>query len=386
MGSSDVMGRMKFTTIAKESNLFAILEDETDTFPFLQLPRELRDEIYERLLDRSEIHQTATYEYKSDDAVEETHDNGLTARETRPSTIRKPWGWWCDVYEQCAMLYTSKRISREFLATIRRCVPLHLTYEVEDRYTFLYHLHIVPVLPTETAAFGTGSPARALMFIECEFQESFGGQSPESFQDTIVAKDAFRDFLERLSECKHATHLILRCRLSLSNSQEVEDWKPGDGSVYDHYERCRTVYNRLCEVVESLSNVSQYGLEVIIVKSACYDYFQLGYAQRCGSGVWDSSDQTRLTVSTLSTTHPLALPCPELSKAAPEWHSLYSSLKVHPYIGGHGPFYKRSWRDNEPSKSRQQAVVSEGELDQAHEAEDGDWEVVVPKKKPKSKY
>jgi hypothetical protein len=57
---SPVTAPMSFTNTVKDQNLFAVLEDEADAFPFFQLHRELRDKSYEILLNYAEIHQFDT--------------------------------------------------------------------------------------------------------------------------------------------------------------------------------------------------------------------------------------------------------------------------------------------------------------------------------------
>jgi hypothetical protein len=154
---------MSFTNTVKDQNLFAVLEDEADAFPFYQLPREFRDKSYEILLNYAEIHQFDTYQ--SIDATRENYIVGLSVYEARHSLICKPEGRCCNFCEQCAMLLTSKQMSGELLSTVRRRVPLHVEYEVLDQFGPFIPPDERSVLPADTAIFGTGSPATALMFI-----------------------------------------------------------------------------------------------------------------------------------------------------------------------------------------------------------------------------
>ena len=260
----------------------AILDDEADAFPFLKLPRELRDIVYEyvagSLIQHNIVFDPVTACTRS--LGEHSVDN------------RKPRG--SDNNDkasvQYAMVLVYRQVSDEFLEAVCRFIPLHLAY---CRDTWASYNSKFFSSPQE----GTRWPTVTHMYVKPIFYSTVeAGESSEDFQRQVLETRPFQHFTKKLVGCHQLTHLAIRCVLSMDDPHwNINRYVPPNLYVAFDCEKCRAVYEHLRTVIESLPNLLQYSLEVLISKWHWCDFTQARYSSRVAGHRWDSTQSTHFT-------------------------------------------------------------------------------------------
>lgn len=259
------------------------------------------------------------------------------------SCVQKPKVRNCKRYKEAALILVNKQLSSEFIDAISRHVPLHVLYCNSFYYLRMRTLTAGEFLPRATAKFGTGSPTSARLFIDARFNLPDEWKYFEQHRKDLLEAVEFIELIKRVEDCMCTTHLLLQLRLDIwdpsddfsghgigndePNVEEVVRKQREFEPIYNRNIRCRTIYNRLREAIESLPRVIRYRIEVVIERKY-HHYFQLGYGRRCAGEACSSSKTVRYMSSSRAPRYPFDPPYSWDTKA--EWLSLYDPMHAKP--------------------------------------------------------
>ena len=273
-------------TSAKEQNLFGILNDEADAFPFQKLPRELRDRVYELALEdiivRHDLICRPSSALDSDTDLAEV--NQFSA--TRDRTNKYP-----DLFD---MLLVDKQSYQEFVECIQRSVPLRISLTIQ------HHSRHALTLSENAPSLGMeilGMSKMAHVVIDVSFGTDYKlVENPEDVQQRIIQSAAFKNLISQLGECKQATHILLEWNVRLQMGEEPQFINTSLDAFFINFAKCTKLYDQLEILLRSMPNLLCYGME----SSWYYDdwmweHQMLGYGQRAAGRNWNPDQSTRFT-------------------------------------------------------------------------------------------
>jgi hypothetical protein len=299
-------------------NVFEILVDEGQVSPFLNLPRELRDSIYEVILAGATISQQIEYNQQDDFEVGPSASEYLIS--SRP-TLRN----LNDAVRLSSMIVVSKQVSREFLEAVQRHIPVHLRYGTVDRgfwYTTRYIKRHIKVRAQDLVK---RVPSTAHMSVNSTFysyahdRESF--RSPDDLQRAFLEQDSFVNLGRLFTGCKQATHIAFHFTLHVRGA---DSHSSDDSGLLPESWKCKIIHNYLQTAIEAMPKLLRYSLVLKIWKPR-NTLHQIRYAQRTADQDWESAKSTQ-AIFNLTRAFEARQYAKELT-LLPEWRNLYEVLR-----------------------------------------------------------
>ena len=241
-------------------NVFEILVDEGQVSPLLNLPRELRDTIYELVLIGATISQQV--EYNQQDDFEQGSGGSEYSISSRPILRNHS-----DPLQLHSMVFVSKQVSREFLEAVPRCVPVHIRYGTEDRGFWRKAGYIPRHVKIQAKDLCQRVPYTAHMSVSSSFysyaheREVFRGS--EDLQRDFLKPEPFKHLATLFSVCKQTTHIAFHCTLHIRGEASYRSF---DDSYPLESCKCKIIYEYLQTALESLPKLLRYSLVVRISK------------------------------------------------------------------------------------------------------------------------
>ncbi len=260
----------------------------------LKLPLELRDAIYDYLSsDRANL--VVRRLLKNHDACSARHS-------------RLPY----------ALLFVNKQIAQDFRSALYRHVPHHLSCTIDE----------LPEIGPLVHSFGMGKesinfPSQARYWsVDLFIPEGGTFGSSEEFQLHAVASKGFSGIASILLDCQQAKEILLKVRFGIKSPIHVtnEDChRNNDDDDYDHSNpedededqsqdedededrgyaqdsKCTILYDSIIQIIESLPNILQYSVEVVILRDGVVLSEGAAYAKREKEDTWESTQVLKLT-------------------------------------------------------------------------------------------
>ena len=299
-------------------NIFEILVDEGQVSSLLNLPRELRDSIYEVILTGTNISQQV--EYNQRDFFQQGPGGSEYLISSQP-TLRN--------HNKTAKLHSmvsvSKQISREFLEAVQRRVPVHLQYSTKDRGWWYMARYIERPMKIRAQELCKRVPSTAHMSVNSTFysfaheRQLFRG--PEDLQRDFLKQESFKNLARVLSVCKETTHVAFHCTLHVRGEDNS-----ADSNRLPEPWNCKTIHDYLQTAVESMPKLLRYSLVVRISKPG-ETLHQIRYAQRTLGPDWDPAKSTQGMFNMTRCSAVETRQCAKKLKLLPEWRNLYEILR-----------------------------------------------------------
>ena len=264
----------------RKPNVFEILVDEGQVSPFLDLPRELRDNIYALLLNGATINQRIEY---SHDVQRELGQRKLDSTEyltcSYPNLRSNN-----DTAKLHSLALVNKQVSHEFLEAMNRQVPAHLYYGTGGGSSWYVPRNMQLYTKVRPQELSTKVPSTAYMSFNSKFYTDSHNREllrrPEEFQRAFVKREPFQHLMNLLSTCKQTTHVIFHFTVHLRSRNRTR------------YAECKIIHDYLQTVLESMPRLLCYSLVVRswMAKNILY---QTRYARRDVSQSWDPANSTK---------------------------------------------------------------------------------------------
>lgn len=268
-----------------KANALGIVQKENRPFQFFELPRSVRDNIYELVLAGHRKHHVSRC------------NTTFSHRQDRPTYVdlQRRNGF---LHYLSAMALVNRQAHQEFLEAFRRTVPLRIFHEVITSLP-VRNLHprywdLIPNIVT----LGPLAPrlSRLVIDVDLDFQD-FAPSSAELVNEEMFCHGSTQNLLKEIWRCQPAKEIILRIRLQVDQDTK-EDRCPHRISqpVTRSCLQWSKLFYMILNVLRHMPNLIRYSLQLdYFPVCPCWgDNSQFGFGQRTVDGEWSLHESAYL--------------------------------------------------------------------------------------------